>query len=187
LGELVKKGAIGRLEVVNVAVLPEIAAAMGVRSVPWLRLGEFELEGAMREAELQQWIRESQSEQGMANYFDYMLSAGRLAAVERDVRAHPPRMHELLSIAADPNRNMNARIGVSAVCESIQGSDLLAGSMEQLGDMSRVDHAAVRADAAYLLGLTGDSKAVTYLQELQHDENPDVREIAMQALQVLGG
>ena len=43
LGELVKKGLIGRLEVVNIVARPDIAKQYGVRKVPWFRLGEFEL------------------------------------------------------------------------------------------------------------------------------------------------
>ena len=37
LAELVKQGAIGRLEVVNLEQHPEVGQALGVRSVPWLR------------------------------------------------------------------------------------------------------------------------------------------------------
>ena len=37
LCELVKRGAIGRLQVVNIEAHPEEAQAIGVRSVPWLR------------------------------------------------------------------------------------------------------------------------------------------------------
>ena len=54
LSELVKKGRLGQLNVINVALEPEAARARGVRSVPWMELGPFELAGAHSEAELVQ-------------------------------------------------------------------------------------------------------------------------------------
>ena len=45
LSRLLKQGRIGRLDVVNLAVHPETGQALGVRSVPWTRIGPFELEG----------------------------------------------------------------------------------------------------------------------------------------------
>ena len=45
LSGLLKEGVIGRLEAVNAAIHPERAAELGVRTVPWARIGPFELEG----------------------------------------------------------------------------------------------------------------------------------------------
>ena len=55
LGRLLKEGRLGRLEVVNVAVHPEAAVAAGTRSVPWTRIGPFELDGLYGPAELAEW------------------------------------------------------------------------------------------------------------------------------------
>ena len=49
LAELLKKGQIGRLAVTNITSHPEVAEARGVRGVPWIRIGPFELSGAQRE------------------------------------------------------------------------------------------------------------------------------------------
>ena len=49
LGELVKSGVIGKLVVVNIEQHPEVARELGVRSVPWVRIGPFELEGLRSE------------------------------------------------------------------------------------------------------------------------------------------
>ena len=45
LSELVKQGVISRLEVVNLEQRPELGRELGVRSVPWVRIGQFELPG----------------------------------------------------------------------------------------------------------------------------------------------
>ena len=55
LSELVKQGVISRLEVVNINVRPEIAERHGIRSVPWVKIGDFELEGLHSPAELRRW------------------------------------------------------------------------------------------------------------------------------------
>ena len=48
-----RTGDIGRLEVVNIGARPDIAQQFGVRTVPWVRLGPFELEGLRSPAELE--------------------------------------------------------------------------------------------------------------------------------------
>ena len=55
LSELVKQGVIASLEVVNLEKKPDIAEQLGVRTVPWVRIGWYELEGLHSRAELQYW------------------------------------------------------------------------------------------------------------------------------------
>ena len=76
LSELVKAGVIGRLEVVNIGAHPEIAQGHGVRGVPWLRLGPFELEGLRAPAELRRWAERAGSNAGMADYVAELLKTG---------------------------------------------------------------------------------------------------------------
>ncbi len=57
LSELVKRGSIGRLEVINLEQHPEAPAALQVRTVPWLRLGPYILTGARTLGELETWAR----------------------------------------------------------------------------------------------------------------------------------
>ena len=57
LAELIKAGRIGRLEVINIASHPEEAEARGVRGVPWIRIGPFELSGAHTRQELLSRVR----------------------------------------------------------------------------------------------------------------------------------
>ena len=69
LSDLVKSGDIGRLEVVNIGTRPEIAQQYGVRTVPWMRIGPFELEGLRSPAELKQWVERAGTPEGLAEYF----------------------------------------------------------------------------------------------------------------------
>ncbi|MBI3775459.1 MAG: thioredoxin family protein, partial [Gammaproteobacteria bacterium] len=78
LAELLKRGVIGRLDVVNIERHPEIAQQLGVRSVPWLRIGEFELSGARSPLELERWAQRNGSVQGHADYLTELLKSGVL-------------------------------------------------------------------------------------------------------------
>ena len=56
LSDLIKEGKIARLEIVNIVQDPERAQALNVRSVPWLKIGEYELIGLKTKTEILQWI-----------------------------------------------------------------------------------------------------------------------------------
>ena len=51
---LLKEGAIGRLEIINVAIHTEEAETRGVKSVPWIQIGPFEVEGVASPARLRE-------------------------------------------------------------------------------------------------------------------------------------
>ncbi len=55
LTRLLKEGLIGELRISNIVPRPQRAEELGVRSVPWLRLGPFVLEGQHSETELRHW------------------------------------------------------------------------------------------------------------------------------------
>ena len=52
LQSLLAAGDISQLETHNIEENPELARELGVRSVPWVRIGDFELEGLRSEKEL---------------------------------------------------------------------------------------------------------------------------------------
>ncbi len=86
LSELVKAGAIGKLEAVNIEQSPEVAHTLGVRSVPWVRIGTFELEGLRSGKELRSWVDAVGTEAGFAKYLDELLSTGKIERAIRLVR-----------------------------------------------------------------------------------------------------
>ena len=64
LQSLEATGVIGHLETVVIEDNPEIAAELGVRSVPWVRIGPFELPGLRAEEELREWAEKAGSVSG---------------------------------------------------------------------------------------------------------------------------
>src|SRR3990172_7025027 len=121
LGELVKSGAIARLEVVNLAQRSEIARSVGVRTVPWLRLGPFELDGLRSFTELARWAERAGTEEGMADYFDELLREGRLKQAVDILARDPAQFGALLRLIERPDTELQVRVGVSALMEEYEG------------------------------------------------------------------
>lgn len=185
LGELVKSGAVGKLEAVNIELHPDIARALGVRSVPWVRIGPFELEGLRSEKELRSWAEAAGTETGYASYLDELLSTGKIDRAIKLVQRNPDAIKALLVLFSNAETQLNTRIGISAIIENLAGSELLQGMVDRLGELSRHDDSRIRGDAAHYLGLTGSTRAVTYLERLEDDADADVKAVARESLEMI--
>lgn len=182
LGELVKKGQIGRLEVVNIGVRPDIAGQLGVRSVPWFRIGEFELAGLHTPAELKEWAQRAMRPDGLATYYTELLKQGQLPHVLSTVRHHPQHIAALLALAGDPDTDLTVRIGISAVLEDYAGSAQLQEQLPALLQLAQHEDPGIRADASHFLALSHSPDALPALQKLGDDPDATVREIAADSL-----
>ncbi|MBU1192920.1 MAG: HEAT repeat domain-containing protein [Gammaproteobacteria bacterium] len=182
LSDLVKSGQLGHLEVININVHPEIAQLHGVRGVPWLRIGPFQLTGLRSPAELAQWVQRVQSEEGMREYFNELLSAGDLAGVSTTLKRAPESIATLIQLLGDPDAELQIRLGVSAVLEDLEGSDALARQIDALGELGQHTDRRIRIDAAHALGLSHRPAARAYLDVLVKDADDEVREVATESL-----
>lgn len=185
LSDLVKRGVISRLEVVNLEASPQAGDAEGVRSVPWLRMGPFVLTGARSPGELEIWAGRAEGEAGMADAFHDLLKTGDLQQVLALVAAEPARLSALLPIVGNPEASMNVRLGAGVALEEQAGTPVLGALVPALGTLSQHADARVRADACHYLGLARAESARPWLAPRLEDENADVREIAREALEAL--
>jgi len=187
LSELVKEAKLSSLEVVNIVAAPERAAALNVRSVPWVKLGDYELVGMKTKSELEQWIdKASDTEnlpENMSAYFEELMTTGEMAKVEQLVEQHPEHIQILFNIMSNDQSSLSARVGVGAVIEHLSGSEILINAIDTLGEYSQSPNARIRNDACYYLGLSHHDKAKKYIQPLLEDEDADVRECAEDALE----
>lgn len=186
LTDLVKQGWIGRLDVVNLEARPEVAQALGVRSVPWTRIGPFELNGMHSREELLDWIERVSSPDGMADYFHALLKDGRLDQVLATVGRQPDAMAALLPIVANPEASINVRIGAGVVFEELAGLPAMLALVGRFGELTVHGDARVRADACHYLSLTRSAEARAYLTHCLQDDDDVVREIATESLLALG-
>lgn len=187
LARLVKAGGIARLTVINVNATPDAPEARGIRSVPWTRLGPFELSGALSTAELTDWAEIAGTGEGWGRYFAHLIESQRVPAVVERVQASPGTLIDLLNLFADADTAMSVRIGISVVMETLSGTDILRDAVPEIETLALSDSPQIRADACYFLGLAGDPAALPTVLRLRDDEDPDVREVATEVLALLGG
>jgi len=187
LADLVKQGAIGRLEAVNLEQRPEVGQALGVRSVPWLRIGRIELAGVHSKAELAEWAAKADSEAGLADWFHMLLKEGQLPRAQALIEADPALLAAVLPIVGNVEASLNVRLGAGVLLEEFAATDALRALLPRLGELSQHSDARVRADACHYLGLTGDAAAKPWLESRLTDDDADVREITTDSLQAISG
>ena len=185
LARMVKDGRLARLEVVNLSVT-QPAPGNAVRSVPWTRIGPFELLGSIPVGALADWAERAATGEGWADYYAHLLEQRRLDEVEGLVRERPDTLIDLLDLLGDADTPMALRIGIGALLEGLAGVPVLAQAVPILVQLTLSDLPQTRADACHYLGLAGDHAAIPAVRRLLDDEQPDVREIACETLALLG-
>ena len=186
LTDLIKTGVVGRLEIINIAERPEAAQQLGVRSVPWTRIGPFTLDGARGPTELRRWAERVNDPIGMAEYFGELLGDGKLGTVNELIHRAPALLMSLLPLLQDPDTGVHIRVGIGAALEELDGSSEAWRLVEGLGELSRDQDPRTRQDACHYLGLIRSPDARPFLEPRLEDPDPLVREIAAEALDELG-
>jgi thiol-disulfide isomerase/thioredoxin len=183
LSEFVKRGEIGSLEVINIAIHPEAAEKAGTRSVPWTRVGSFELVGALTPQE----IRETIEKAGRADpveHLVHLLETSRLDEVVKEISETPDALPSLVALLDDLDTPMAVRIGIGALLEELPET-LVRSAETALIKLADSGNQSVRADAAHYLSLVDSEKSRETLQRLTGDSSEEVREIAGESLEAL--
>lgn len=183
LANMVKAGSLGTLKIVNIEQRGDIARELGVRSVPWVRIGSFELEGLRSEKELREWALKASTNKGMTDWLEELLSSGNLEKPLQQVRSDPAMMDALLKLFTNPDTGLNIRIGISAIMEHLQETETLSAIVDRLGKLTRHEDARIRGDACHYLALSGNPAAAAYIKPLLEDEDENVREVARESLE----
>lgn len=182
LSQLLAEGAIGALEVVDATRETARAAALGVRGVPWLKLGSLQFDGAMTLGELRSWAQRAATPQGVRDYCFEMLKSGQRAKVEALIRDNPAQSAVLAELAFDADAGMETRLGVGAVLEELQGAGLTDAMVPLLAARLVESESRHRADAAHFLSLIGGPAVQDVLRPYVDDADPEVREIVHDTL-----
>ena len=183
--QLLKQAAIGRLEVVNIDSHPELAAELGVRSVPWFRIGEFELQGSYSPTELKDWAARAAQPDGAGLYLAELLSTGQLDRAIGLIRRHPHWLSQAIELLTDADTGMSIKTGLGALIEEFTGSEILIGQITRLALLLKNDNHGIRSDACYFLALSQSPLALPYLQQALEDSHAEVQEIARESLEEL--
>jgi thiol-disulfide isomerase/thioredoxin len=185
LQSLASSGIIGNIETVNIEEQPEIARELGVRSVPWVRIGPFELDGLRSEAELRGWAEKAGTAGGLADWLDELLGSGKLDKVREQLQQDTRVLDALFMLFANPDTGLNTRIGISALIEDLEGSPLLREKIDRLGELSQHPETHIRGDACHYLSLTGSPRARSLIEPLLDDPEPDIRMLAKESIEHL--
>ena len=185
LTELLAQSKLASLELVDISIDLERAEQLGVRTVPWCQLNALELQGAHSRDEIVYWVEQAARQDGRQQLFDSLLEVGQLAQVESMLRRHPEAMSDLLVLFADQERQINVRIGASAVLESLQGSGVLEQAVNQIGAHTQDHNVSTRIDACHVLSFIRHPSAMNFLRQALEDSDAEVREVAQESINEL--
>ena len=186
LTSLLKEGLIGRLEVINVAVHTEAAEERGVQSVPWTRIGPYEIQGVLPTAELKRYAQGVDDAAVFDAYVLDLLKTGKRARFEALVRQEPQRIHALARLMTNPDTSMAIRLGIGAVLEEFQGTGLTQPLVPELGALLGSDDALLCADACHFLTLIGGEAVTPYMQTCLQHADGEIRDMAQEWLAAAG-
>lgn len=182
LTELMKKGEINDLRIVNIEDNAELAQQLGVRSVPWLQIGPFELLGSRSQQEILLWLQRASDSQGINDYLAEVLSEGNIEYANKLIKRYPPALKNVIELMADADAKINVRLGVGVLIEDMAESDEFKAVLPQLLTYLSSKDARVRGDACHYLSLTKDQAFIPAIERLLLDDSEEVREIAQDSL-----
>ncbi|NOQ89083.1 MAG: hypothetical protein GQ550_09185 [Gammaproteobacteria bacterium] len=182
LTEMMKAGQLADLRIVNIEEDPQLAIQLGVRSVPWLQIGPFELQGSRSKQEILLWLKRASSSEGLSEYLEEMLLEGNLESANKLIQRYPQALENVIDLMADPEAKINVRLGVGVIIEDMAESESFKAVIPRLIEYLSDDDARIRGDACHYLSLTKDASYVPDIKKLLSDESEEVREIAQESL-----
>ena len=183
--ERMASGKLHGLDVINIEQNPEVAQKYGVRSVPWLRLGDFVFDEALTPADLDSWIERATDGSGQSQYIERLLERGKLVKAIEWLEQGNASLKAVLPILADPDAKMNVRLGVGAILEHFEDTQALRAVIPDLIALLQDINPAVRTDACHYLSLTHSMDVIAPLKKMLEDENEQVRQVAMESMEEL--
>ena len=185
LTELMKAGELAELRIVNIEENTELAMQLGVRSVPWLQIGPFELQGSRSKQEISLWLKRASNFEGLTEYLDEVLAEGNIDYANKLIQRYPQALENVIALMADPEAKINVRLGVGVMIEEMAESEAFKVVIPRLIDYLSNKDARIRGDACHYLSLTKDRSLIPVIEELLSDDSEEVREIAQESLDEL--
>jgi hypothetical protein len=182
---LIKQGDLSELQIINLNESPDIAQTLGVRSVPWVKIGSYELSGSQTVEAFKQRIQWTKENGEWLGKFDHMLSHGKAPEVSQIIRDDNERMDVIIKLLSDSATILSTRIGIGVVMEDFTGSELLKSLIPTFGKLLEHEDARIRADASHYLSLTQSAEAISHLENHKDETNDEVLEVIADSLEEL--
>ncbi|MBW2263259.1 MAG: thioredoxin family protein [Deltaproteobacteria bacterium] len=173
------------VSVVDAQQFPELAERHAVRSVPLTLIdGELRLTGVVEAGELAEQLLERESGGYEARVLRSLLEGGLIEEAARKILTHEGSAAFVSEWAASTT---SSRMGLMLAAAEAMTLDAttLDGRVEALSRQLGSDDAALRGDTADMLGQIGHPSAEPRLLPLLEDSNPDVAEIAAEAIELV--
>lgn len=180
--EMVKQGDFTSLHVVNIEQDQTLARELGVRSVPWLRIGPFELAGVRNKEEIKLWLDRATSDDGITLYLEEILAEGNVATAIKFVKGFPESLDSVIDLVMDAEGKINVRLGAGVIIEEMAESEVFKRVIPRLINGFSDEDARVRGDACHYLSLTKDVQFISVIEPLLSDESDEVKEIAQDSI-----
>jgi len=171
------------VSILDVEMHAELANRFRVRSVPLTLLdGDLAIAGVLRPAELAARILSRDGEGYGSDLLLSLVEQGRFEEATARIRAAPGAAH---FAALWRGSGTSLRIGLMMAAEEALEADreALDGLAPRLVPILSTEDAALRGDTADLIGRIGHPVATDELRAMLDDPNPDVAEIASEALE----
>ena len=185
LTEMVKQGELASLEIVNLEKKPEVAEQLAVRSVPWVKLGWFVLEGLHSKKAFQEKVPQAASDEGALAYLSEELQEGRVNQVLSLLGGQHDLISYILDLLGDAEAKINIRLGIGVVMEEYAAAEWFEPYISRLAQYSDHQDERVRADICHYLSLTGNKQVIPVIKKLLDDSSEEVREVAEESLEAL--
>ncbi|HIP63619.1 MAG TPA: hypothetical protein EYH04_05930 [Archaeoglobus profundus] len=177
--EIVNKVAINKgfkSIIIDATIFPNLAQKFEITAVPTIIInGKIKVVGSINEDELINLISKS-------NYKDYivkLLKEGRIEDV-KDLAKSSEVVKILAELLAFPD--FMVRLGAMVILEQLH-PNLIGYAKEEIRKLLKHKDNRIREDVAMLLGEIGDEEDISYLEELMNDEDKNVVEAAMEAIE----
>jgi glutaredoxin len=185
LQERLSNGVLGELSVINIEQSPDVAQKKGVRSVPWLQLGNFLFDEALTPIDLDRWIEHAKEGDGQANFIAYLLERGKLVKAIEWIDQGNTTLEAVVPLLVDTDAKINVRVGVGAILEHFEDTQSIRAIISDLISLLKNENPVVRTDACHYLSLTHSRDAIEPLRAMLEDEDQQVREVASESIEEL--
>ena len=183
LKQLDQEGKLASLDIFDISQEQTLAQKYQIRSVPWFKIADLEFQGLHSAGEINYWTEKAGEEEGILRYLIENLEADKLGQVETLIKQHPDWLNIALQILADVTAPIQARIGLGAVIEGLENTELLEGVLPSLEKLTQHEDHRVRGDACHYLGFIKTAKSKEIIKRCLNDEHAEVCEIAEESLE----
>ena len=170
--------------VVDVTLFADYGQKYGIRSVPTVVIdGQDQLVGTISEDLLVDKLAKSDPSSFHPDSFKKIIKEGDAERLAGMMVADGDLYSGSLELLADPD--WSVRMGMMVVLEGVaeRSPDLVQRAYPYILDLLEHEDDNQRGDTAYLLGLIGDASVMDRLKVLLNDANPQVVEVAFEAVQ----